>query len=145
MPRPVWSGYISFGLVSVPTRVYPTVEPPAAPLHLIHTHDNARVRIRKVCELDEKQVSAQKITRGYDTPHGTVTVTDADLIASRLRADTQLRVPSLSVSTSRKLTEAEVKTQADLESQPLAGSPLQQSHASSPSMCTRSRPPGDRP
>ncbi|WP_329583464.1 non-homologous end joining protein Ku [Streptomyces sp. NBC_01361] len=79
MPVPIWSGYISFGLVSVPTRVYPTVEPPAAPLHLIHTRDGGRIRIRKVCELDEKQVSAQEITRGYDTPHGTVTVTDADL------------------------------------------------------------------
>ncbi|MFE6904223.1 Ku protein [Streptomyces sp. NPDC057717] len=81
MPLPIWSGYISFGLVSVPTRVYPTVEPPAAPLHLIHTRDGGRIRVRKVCELDEKQVSAQEITRGYDTPHGTVTVTDADLDA----------------------------------------------------------------
>ncbi|MFE0107076.1 Ku protein [Streptomyces sp. NPDC059009] len=79
MPRPIWNGYISFGLVSVPTRVYPATEPRAVPLHLIHADDHSRVRLRRVCELDGQEVARHDITRGYETPSGIIPVSDADL------------------------------------------------------------------
>ncbi|WP_405827328.1 Ku protein [Streptomyces sp. NBC_00105] len=78
--RPIWSGAISFGLVTIPIKVVPATESHAISLRQIHTADGGRIRYRKVCELDGQQLRQDEIVRGYETATGTlVPVTDEDL------------------------------------------------------------------
>ncbi|CAM5295750.1 Non-homologous end joining protein Ku [Streptomyces spiroverticillatus] len=50
MPRPVWSGAVSFGLVTIPIKVYPATESHNISFHQYHLEDMGRVRYQKVCE-----------------------------------------------------------------------------------------------
>lgn len=80
MPRPIWSGAISFGLVTIPVKVVPATENHNISFRQVHLEDMGRVRYRKVCEIDGKQLSDDEITRGYEVAKDTlVAVTDEDL------------------------------------------------------------------
>ncbi|MER6198100.1 Ku protein [Streptomyces sp. NPDC001586] len=77
--RPIWSGAISFGLVTVMCKVWPATESHDVAFRQIHLADGGRVRVRKVCELDGQEVSAAEIGRGYETATAVISVTDQDL------------------------------------------------------------------
>ncbi|MFD3808964.1 Ku protein [Streptomyces sp. NPDC058619] len=78
--RPTWSGAISFGLVTIPIKVYPATESHAVSFRQIHLADGGRIRNRKVCEVDGQELRQDEIGRGYETATGTlVEITDADL------------------------------------------------------------------
>ncbi|MCX5278202.1 non-homologous end joining protein Ku [Streptomyces virginiae] len=79
--RPIWSGAISFGLVTVMCKVWPATESHDVAFRQIHLADGGRVRVRKVCELDGQEVSAAEIGRGYETATAVIPVTDQDLDA----------------------------------------------------------------
>ncbi|MBZ6207574.1 Ku protein [Streptomyces olivaceus] len=66
MPRTIWSGAISFGLVTVPIHVVSATEDHSIRFHLVHLEDMARVRTRKVCELEDREVSSDEIGKGYE-------------------------------------------------------------------------------
>ncbi|WP_331756614.1 Ku protein [Streptomyces sp. NBC_01568] len=78
--RPIWSGAITFGLVTIMIKVVPATESHDISFRQIHTADGGRIRNRKVCELDGQQLDQGDIVRGYETATGTlVPVTDEDL------------------------------------------------------------------
>ncbi|MFE2584018.1 Ku protein [Streptomyces sp. NPDC059378] len=80
MPRTVWSGAISFGLVTVPVHVVTATEDHSVRFHQYHLEDMGRVRVRKYCELEDREVSAGEIGKGYQlTEERVVPVTDEDL------------------------------------------------------------------
>ncbi|MGW2681075.1 non-homologous end joining protein Ku [Streptomyces sp. NPDC001436] len=80
--RPIWSGAISFGLVTIPIKVWPATESHDVSFRQIHTADGGRVRYRKVCEIDGEQLGQDDIVRGYETATGAlIPVTDQDLDA----------------------------------------------------------------
>ncbi|MFJ7063538.1 Ku protein [Streptomyces microflavus] len=80
MPRPLWAGAISFGLVTIPVKIVSATEDHDVHFHRIHLADTGRVRTRKVCELDGQVVSQDEIGKGYEVSTGeTVTVTDEEL------------------------------------------------------------------
>ncbi|MFF7966781.1 Ku protein [Streptomyces sp. NPDC007903] len=80
MPRTVWSGAISFGLVTVPIKVVSATEDHSVHFHLVHTEDGGRVRNRKVCELEGREVSQAEIGKGYQlTKDRIIPISDADL------------------------------------------------------------------
>ncbi|MGW3038156.1 non-homologous end joining protein Ku [Streptomyces sp. NPDC001178] len=83
MPGPViWNGHVVFGLVMLPVGLISAVERGGTPLHLVHAAGDCygRIRYRKVCELEAREVDEQDIGRGYELPGGrTIPVTDADL------------------------------------------------------------------
>ncbi|MGX2998754.1 non-homologous end joining protein Ku [Streptomyces sp. JNUCC 64] len=82
MPRPVWSGAITFGLVTIPVKVVAATESRALAFHQYHRADMARVRVRKVCALDGETLSPDEIGRAFETPEGTmVEITDEELDA----------------------------------------------------------------
>ncbi|WP_432091462.1 Ku protein [Streptomyces sp. NRRL F-5630] len=66
MVRPVWSGAVSFGLVTIPVKMLPAVGDHGVHFRQIHTADDGLVRNRKVCEIDGKELSADEIARGYE-------------------------------------------------------------------------------
>ncbi|MFJ2080558.1 Ku protein [Streptomyces anulatus] len=80
MPRPLWTGAISFGLVTIPVKVVSATEDHDVHFHRVHLADMGRVRTRKVCELDDQVVSQDEIGKGYEVAKGqTVPVTDEEL------------------------------------------------------------------
>ena len=78
--RSIWKGSISFGLVSIPIKVVSATENHSVSFHQLHTTDGGRIRYRKVCELEDKEVPRDEIGKGFETADGeTVQLTDADL------------------------------------------------------------------
>lgn len=85
MPHPVWSGAISFGLVTIPIKVLPATESHNISFHQVHLEDMGRIRTRKVCELDGQELSGDEIGKGYELSKDTlVEVTDAELASMPL-------------------------------------------------------------
>ncbi|MEU5451943.1 Ku protein [Streptomyces californicus] len=80
MPRPLWTGAISFGLVTIPVKIVSATEDHDVHFHRVHLEDMGRVRTRKICELDGEVVSQEEIGKGYEiAPDQTVPVTDEEL------------------------------------------------------------------
>ncbi len=80
MPRVIWRGAISFGLVTVPVQLYSAVSRKTVRFNQIDALTGARVRQRKVSEADGAELSADRIVKGYELPAGGyVTLTDAEL------------------------------------------------------------------
>ena len=75
----VWSGTISFSLVSVPVQLYAARQDADPRLHTFHAEDGGRVRYRRVCEADGKEVALEDITRGIEVGGDMVMITDEDL------------------------------------------------------------------
>ncbi|MFF2040455.1 Ku protein [Kitasatospora sp. NPDC058170] len=75
-----WKGTISFGLVSIPVHLYSATQEHDVPLHQVHAKDGGRVRMKRYCEQEEKEVPYAEIAKGYESPDGrTVTLSDQDL------------------------------------------------------------------
>jgi DNA end-binding protein Ku len=80
MPRTVWSGAISFGLVTVPIHVQSATENHSIQFHQYHLEDMGRVRVRKVCELEDREVTQGEIGKGYEyAKDKVVPISDAEL------------------------------------------------------------------
>ncbi|MEU2826419.1 Ku protein [Streptomyces bacillaris] len=80
MPRPLWAGAISFGLVTIPVKIVSATEDHDVHFHRVHLADMGRVRTRKVCELDGQVVPQDEIGKGYEIAKDqTVPVTDEEL------------------------------------------------------------------
>ena len=83
MPRAIWSGSISFGLVNVPIRMYSAIQEQDVHFHLLHEKDDSRIGYDKVCKKEGKRVPDDEIVRGYEVSDGKyVYVTDEDLEAA---------------------------------------------------------------
>lgn len=80
MPRPLWTGAISFGLVTIPVKVVSATQDHAIHFRQVHLEDLGRVRTRKVCELDGEALSQDEIGKGYElSKDQTVPITDEEL------------------------------------------------------------------
>ncbi|MER6982435.1 Ku protein [Streptomyces carpinensis] len=80
MPRTIWSGAISFGLVTVPCHVQSATEDHSVRFHQYHLADMGRIRYRKVCELEDRVVSEGEIGKGYElTKTQIIPISDAEL------------------------------------------------------------------
>ncbi|MEU4874740.1 Ku protein [Streptomyces sp. NPDC021608] len=78
--RSIWNGAISFGLVSIPIKLVNATESHSISFRQVHTEDGGRIRYRKVCELEEREVSSAEIGKGYEDADGTIIpITDEDL------------------------------------------------------------------
>lgn len=80
MARPVWTGSISFGMVSIPIRLVPAVKKKSIAFNQIDDRTMSRVRYRKVSEATGDEVPSQHIVKGYDMgAENYVLITDDDL------------------------------------------------------------------
>ncbi|HLL33753.1 MAG TPA: Ku protein [Streptomyces sp.] len=78
--RSIWNGAISFGLVSIPIKLVNATESHSISFRQIHTEDGGRIRYRKVCELEDREVTQSEIGKGYEDADGTIIpITDEDL------------------------------------------------------------------
>jgi len=78
--RAIWKGAISFGLVSIPVKLYTAIEERDISFHQVHREDGGRIRYRRVCSIDGDEVPYSDIAKGYELPGGEMVVlTDEDL------------------------------------------------------------------
>ncbi|MGI5428571.1 Ku protein [Streptomyces sp. CA-179760] len=78
--RSIWNGAISFGLVSIPIKLVNATESHSISFRQIHTEDGGRVRYRKFCELEDREVTQAEIGKGYEDADGTIIpITEEDL------------------------------------------------------------------
>ena len=66
MPRAIWSGSISFGLLNVPVKLYSAVSSQKVSFRELREDDGSRVRHKRVAEEDGKEVPYEKIVKGYE-------------------------------------------------------------------------------
>ncbi|WPW31395.1 Ku protein [Streptomyces atratus] len=78
--RSIWNGAISFGLVSIPIKLINATENHSVSFRQIHLADGGRIRYRKVCEIDEQEVTTADIGKAYEDADGSmIPITDEDL------------------------------------------------------------------
>jgi len=82
MPRAIWSGSISLGLVNVPVRLFSAVQRKDVHFHQLQESTGSRIRYKKVSESSGREVSSDHIVKGYELSKGNyVPVTDEDFEA----------------------------------------------------------------
>ncbi|MDQ6895046.1 MAG: Ku protein [Actinomycetota bacterium] len=80
MPRAMWKGAVSFGLVNVPVKLYSATEDHDISFRQVHREDGGRIHYKRVCSIDGEEVSYDDIAKGYETEDGQmVVITDEDL------------------------------------------------------------------
>ena len=80
VPRAIWSGSISFGLVNVPVKLYSAVSHKDVRFHQLHGVDGGRVRQLRVCSADGEEVPYDEIVKGYEvSPSRYVTIAPDEL------------------------------------------------------------------
>ncbi|MFF9126834.1 Ku protein [Streptomyces sp. NPDC014889] len=78
----VWTGWITFGSVSMPVQLFPATRRHGVDLHEAHAADGSPVENRRVCRAEHREVDQREITTGYETPDGhMVALEEADLTA----------------------------------------------------------------
>jgi DNA end-binding protein Ku len=77
--RTIWKGAVSFGLVTIPVKLYGATEERDVAFHQVRRSDGSRIRYKRVAEADGEEVPYSEIAKGYDLPTGeTVVLTDDD-------------------------------------------------------------------
>jgi DNA end-binding protein Ku len=80
MPRPIWSGAISFGLVNVPVKLFSAVKSKSVSFNQIDSRTGSRIKYQKVSAADGTEVPGEAIVKGYELPSGQyVLIDDAEL------------------------------------------------------------------
>ena len=88
MPRAIWTGAISFGLVNVPVRMYGGIAEHKLQFHYLHEKDDARIGYEKVCKKEEKPVPDSEIVKAFEYRKGEyVYMTDEDFEAAGAEAE----------------------------------------------------------
>lgn len=78
MARPVWTGVLTFGLVTVPVGLYTATEDHTVRFHQLQRDTADRIRSRRVNERTGRQVSSDDIVKGYDLGEGDYVVVEPD-------------------------------------------------------------------
>ena len=78
--RAIWKGAVSFGLVSVPVKLYSATESHDVSFRQVHAKDGGRIRYQRVCAIDGEEVPYSDIAKGYETEDGEMVIlTDEDM------------------------------------------------------------------
>jgi DNA end-binding protein Ku len=95
MPRALWNGSLSFGLVNVPVALYSAARDLDLHFHQLHAKDGARIETRRFCSKEDKEVAYEEIGHGYELDSGKqVVLTDADLEAVAPRKTRTIEIQS---------------------------------------------------
>ena len=66
MPRAIWTGAISFGLVNVPVRMYSAIAEHDLHFHYVHEKDGSRIGYEKICKLEGTPVPDAEIVKAFE-------------------------------------------------------------------------------
>ena len=78
--RAIWKGAVSFGLVSVPVKLYAATESHDVSFRQVHAKDGGRIKYQRVCSIDGEEIAYADIAKGYETEDGEMVIlTDEDM------------------------------------------------------------------
>lgn len=80
--RPIWTGAVSFGLVTIPVRLYPATSSKRPRFRQLRRSDHSPIRYRKVAAADGEEVPSEEIVRGYEVDKGRYVVFTAQEVES---------------------------------------------------------------
>lgn len=66
MPRSIWKGAISFGMVSIPVKLYTATDEKDVSFHLLHKKDGVRIKQQRYCPEDDAVIEWNDVARGYE-------------------------------------------------------------------------------
>src|ERR1044071_7485117 len=78
MPSTVWKGFLSFGLVSFPVRLYSAARPETIHFNLLHKKDQSRVKEVWYCAEEDKPISRDDMVKGYQYAKNEYVVIDEE-------------------------------------------------------------------
>jgi DNA end-binding protein Ku len=91
--RAIWKGAVSFGLVSVPVKLYSATESHDVSFRQVHAKDGGRIRYQRVCSIDGEEVAYADIAKGYETEDGEMVIlTDDDMAELPLTSSREIAV-----------------------------------------------------
>jgi DNA end-binding protein Ku len=76
MPRAIWSGSISFGLVNVAVRMFSAIEENDLRFHLLHEPDSSRIGYQPICTAEGKPVPDDEIVKAFEIERGEFVVVE---------------------------------------------------------------------
>jgi DNA end-binding protein Ku len=80
MPRPIWKGAITFGMISIPVKLYGATESKDLAFNTLHAECKSRLRQKRWCPVHDREVAADEVVRAYEyTKDQYVEITDEDL------------------------------------------------------------------
>jgi DNA end-binding protein Ku len=83
MPRSLWNGTITVGLINVPVKLYSATESKTVHFHEVHAKDGSRIEHRRICPKDGKEIDYDDIVKGYEISKGKwVELTDDEIAAA---------------------------------------------------------------
>lgn len=82
MPRAIWSGSISFGLVNVPVRMYSAISETDLHFHLVHERDGGRIGYQKICKAENEPVPDDQIVKAFEYERDEFVVLDQEDFAA---------------------------------------------------------------
>ncbi len=68
--RPIWSAAISFGLVTIPVKLYSAVSQRSVSFNLLHKKDNSPIKYKRWCQKENKEVPWSEIIKGIEVAKG---------------------------------------------------------------------------
>ena len=94
MPRSIWKGAITFGLVTVPVAMYPATESrEELRFRLLHKKDSSPIEYRRICKEEDVAVPWDEIVKGYEYEKGQfVVMTDEDFEKARTPATQTIEI-----------------------------------------------------
>lgn len=77
MPRSLWKGAVSFGLITIPVKLYGATETQDVQFRQVHPIDGGRIRYKRICEVCGEEVPYAEIGKGYEASDGRTVVLEA--------------------------------------------------------------------
>src|SRR5258708_32949702 len=78
-PRSIWKGVITFGMVSIPVRLFPATQDKDVSFHLLHTPDHGRIKFKRFCSIEDQEVDQDELVRAFEVSKDQyVEITDED-------------------------------------------------------------------
>ncbi|MEZ0292325.1 MAG: Ku protein [Solirubrobacteraceae bacterium] len=82
MPRSLWNGTISVGVIAVPVKLYTAVETRTVRFREVHLEDGAKIEHRRFCSKEGEEVPYDDVVKGHETSKGRYVVLEKDEIAA---------------------------------------------------------------
>jgi DNA end-binding protein Ku len=93
MPRAIWTGSLSFGLVNIPVEVHTAVRDHRPHFRMLHAKDRSPINFQRVCQKDGKTVAWNDLVKGYEYEKGRfVVLTKEDFAAAALEKTRRIDV-----------------------------------------------------
>ena len=89
----LWKGFISFGLVNIPVRMYSATKEKELSFVLLHKKDHSHIRYARICKTEGKEVPWEEIVKGYEVEKGEfVELEDKDFEKANLKKTKSIEI-----------------------------------------------------